>query len=370
MQIILHIGTWKTGSSAIQLFLARNADLLKRQGVFLPSIVQQELGHTLLFRALRSDGAEKDRLLAELKTIGQDNPNARVIVSSEHFWPLSTDEIADLAASLKRVTSDIRVLVYLRPQDEMWASIYAQQTKYFKVRPDAPVWGTGDFVAHPILEWALYYSKCLAMFEQSFGENAIIPRLYRREAFPEQDIIFDFLDFVGINRDPGFDRQEGDTNPSFGWKSVAMSLWFVDIAYGPMRQANELPDIRRAFRAAIGDMDPRGKDPDWLGRAPNVLSGQDRRDVRTHYAEDNDALFQRYFEGVDVFGAPELAEKTSLDAAAIPEAEFNRARRKMLKQFRRAKLDMQGTEDAFRTPSQLSLTGVRNMFANLKQQAD
>ena len=55
MQIILHIGAWKTGSSAIQLFLARNADVLKKQNVFLPSIVQKELGHTLLFRALKSD---------------------------------------------------------------------------------------------------------------------------------------------------------------------------------------------------------------------------------------------------------------------------------------------------------------------------
>lgn len=370
MQIILHIGTWKTGSSAIQLFLARNAALLQRQGVFLPSIVQRELGHTLLFRALKSDGPDREQLLAELRAIGRDNPDARVIVSSEHFWPLATEEIAALAAALHSVTADIRVLVYLRPQDEMWASIYAQQTKSFRVRPDAPVWGTGDFVAHPILEWALYYNKCLSMFEDSFGRDAIIPRLYRREAFPVQDIIFDFLDFAGIDRDPDFDRYEGDTNPSFGWKSVAMSLWFVDVAYGAMRRANEMPDIRRAFRAAIGDMDPRGKDPDWLGRAPNVLSAQDRLDIRAHYAQDNAALFQRHFDGVDVFGAPEATEKTSLDAAAIPEAEFNRVRRKMLKHFRRARLDMQGTEDAFRAPSQLSLTGVRSIFANLKQQAD
>lgn len=370
MQIILHIGTWKTGSSAIQLFLARNAALLAKQGVFLPSIVQQELGHTLLFRALRSDGEDKDRLLAELKAIGRDTPDARVIISSEHFWPLSAEEISDLAAALHTVTRDIRVLVYLRPQDEMWASIYAQQTKSFRVRPDAPVWGTGDFVAHPILDWALYYHKCLAMFEQPFGAGAIIPRLYRREAFPEQDIIFDFLDFAGIDRDPDFDRYEGDTNPSFGWKSVAMSLWFVDTAYTAMRQASEMPDIRRAFRAAIGDMHARGNDPDWLGRAPNVLSGQDRADIRAHYGDDNNALFQRYFDGRDVFGAPEQSEKTSLDPGAIPEAEFNRVRRKMLKHFRRAKLDMQGTEDAFRAPSQFSLSGVRNLFATLKQPAD
>ena len=96
MQIILHIGAWKTGSSAIQLFLARNAELLKKQNVFLPSIVQEELGHTLLFRALKSEGAEKDALLEELAQIGADHPDARVIVSSEHFWPLSSEEIASL----------------------------------------------------------------------------------------------------------------------------------------------------------------------------------------------------------------------------------------------------------------------------------
>ena len=364
MQIILHIGTWKTGSSAIQLFLARNAELLKKQGVFLPSIVQEELGHTLLFRALKSDGPEKEKLLEELRRIGAANPDARIIVSSEHFWPLSTEEIAFLAAALGSVTTDIRVLAYLRPQDEMWASIYAQQTKSFRVKPGAPVWGTGDFVAHPILEWALYYHKSLGMFEAAFGDGAVTPRLYRRDRFPEKDVIFDFLDFAGIDRDPGFDRYEGDTNPSFGWKSVAMSLWFVGAAYAQMRQANTMPDIRRAFRAAIGDMHSRRNDPDWLGKAPNVLSPEDRRDIRAHYAADNQALFDRYFGGEDIFGLPEERPKTPLDHADIPEAEFNRVRRRMLKHFRKAKLDMQGTEDLFRAPAAPILQGVRKLLSS------
>lgn len=363
MQIILHIGAWKTGSSAIQLFLARNANLLEKQNVFLPSIVQKELGHTLLFQALKSSGPELNNLLDELKLIGRDNPGAKVVISSEHFWPLSSEEIAALAMALHSVTSDIRVLMYLRPQDEMWASIYAQQTKSFRVRPDAPVWGTGDFVAHPILEWALYYHKCLGTFGAEFGEDAITPRLYHRDRFPEQDIIFDFLDLAGIDRDPEFDRYEGDTNPSYGWKSVALSLWFVGAAYGEMRKANSMQDIRRAFRSAIGDMHARKNDLDWLGKAPNVLSGQDRRDIRAHYAEDNLALFDRYFEGKDVFGPPEDSKKTVLDHNAIPEAEFNRVRKRMLKYFRRANLDMGGAEDLFRSPAKMSLTGVRKLFS-------
>lgn len=362
MQIILHIGAWKTGSSAIQLFLARNADLLKKQNVFLPSIVQKELGHTLLFRALKGDGPDKNQLLEELARIGEHHPDARVIVSSEHFWPLSSEEIAALASALQGVTPDIRVLIYLRPQDEMWASIYAQQTKSFRVKPGVPVWGTGDFVAHPILDWALFYRRCLGMFEAAFGDGAITPRLYRRDRFPDHDIIYDFLDFAGIDRDPAFDRYEGDTNPSFGWKSVAMSLWFVGAAYGELRQANTMPEIRRAFRAAIGDMHARHNDPDWLGRAPNVLGGQDRRDVRAHYADDNKALFDRYFGGEDVFGPPEASERSTLDYKAIPEVEFNRVRRRMLKHFRKAKLDLCGTEDLFRAPPPL-VTEVRKLFS-------
>ena len=201
MQIILHIGTWKTGSSAIQLFMARNEALLKKQAVHLPKVVLQENGHTILFRVLREPGDQRDALLAELRVIGDQNPDARVVISSEHFWPLSEAEIADLAGALHQVTDDVRVLIYLRPQDEMWGSIYAQQTKSFRVRPDAPVWGTGDFVAQPIRDWALYYHKCLGMFAAAFGKNAIVPRVYRRNAFPEGDIIFDFLDFAGI--EPG-----------------------------------------------------------------------------------------------------------------------------------------------------------------------
>ena len=362
MQIILHIGAWKTGSSAIQLFLARNAALLEKQNVFLPSIVQEELGHTLLFRAFTKGGAERDDLLEEIRCIGADNPAARVIISSEHFWPLPDADIAALAAALRDVTPDIRVLIYLRPQDEMWASIYAQQTKFLRVKPDDPLWGDVEYVERPIVEWALYYRKCLGMFETAFGEDAVAPRLYRRDLFPEKDIIFDFLDFAGIDRDPGFDRYEGDTNPSFGWKSVALSLWFVGAAYGEMRQANAMPDIRRAFRSAIGDMHARRNDPDWLGKAPNVLSARDRRDIRAHYREDNAAFFQRYFGGEDVFGPPQDRPRTPLDHRDIPEAEFNRARRRMLKHFRKAGLDMRGTEGAFDAPTPL-VRGVRKLFS-------
>ncbi len=363
MQIILHIGTWKTGSSAIQLFMARNAKRLAKQGVYLPSVVHKDNGHTLLFRALCQGGPEQNALLDEFRAIERNDADARLFISSEHFWPLSSDEIRDLASVLHQITDDIRVLVYLRPQDEMWASVYAQQAKSFRVRPESPVWGTADFIGHGIRNWALYYNKCLSMFEDAFGEGSVSPRLYRRQDFPEGDVIFDFLDFTGVMRDPAFERHEGDTNPSFGWKSVAMSLWFVGAVYDDIRKFNELPDMRRAFRAGIGEMHARRNDPDWLGRAPVVLSGQDRRDIRAHYGDDNNALFTRYFQGMNVFGDPENSVKDQLDHASIPEREFDLARRKILKHFRRAQLNLRGTEAAFRAPTPLSLAWVRSRLA-------
>ena len=132
---------------------------------------------------------------------------------------------------------------------------------------------------------------------------------------------------------------------------MALSLWFVGAAYDDMRKASSLPDIRRAFRAAIGDMHGKQEDPDWLGAAADVLNGQDRRDIRAHYAADNQLLFDQYFDGEDVFGPPADTPKVNFDYTALPEKEFARARKRLLRQFRKANLDLQGTEDAFAAPS-------------------
>ena len=364
MQIILHIGTWKTGSSAVQVFMARNADLLAQQGVFLSSMVHEENGHTLLFRYATCKGPEREALVAELQAIAERHPDGRVIISSEHFWPLSADEIEDLAATLHRVSNDVRVLVYLRPQDEMWGSMYAQQAKTFQVTPDAPVWGTGDFVSRAMLEWALCYDKCLSMFVKAFGEGSVTPRIYKRSNFIAGDVVLDFLAFAGVENDPGFDRYEGDTNPSFGWKSVALSLWFVDVAYPQMRKVNALPDIRRMFRAAIGDMFARRRDAHWLGAAAEVLSGEDRREIRAHYQVDNQRLFDRYFGGEDVFGPPGDTTKAPLNHTELSPFEFNRARMRLMAQCRLAGLDMAGTEPAFVTPSALSVQSMRHSLSD------
>ena len=43
-------------------------------------------------------------------------------------------------------------------------------------------------------------------------------------------------------------------------------------------------------------------DTAWIGKAPNILTLEQRQEIRKNYAEDNWQLFDKYFQGEDVFG--------------------------------------------------------------------
>ena len=103
-------------------------------------------------------------------------------------------------------------------------------------------------------------------------------------------------------------------------------------------------------------------DQDWLGRTPEVLSGDDRRASRAHYGEGSQRLFDKYFGGADVFGPPAETSPHDLHHTAMPDREFNKARARLLRQFRRAGIDMRGTEPLFKSQSRLSLGGVKSLL--------
>ena len=77
-------------------------------------------------------------------------------------------------------------------------------------------------------------------------------------------------------------------------------------------------------------MNDRTADGTWIGKTPNVLSGGQRREIRAHYAEDNQRLYDDYFHGRVVFDPPKDPVVDSVRWHDIPEEEFGLARRRML----------------------------------------
>jgi hypothetical protein len=133
-QLYIHIGTHKTGTTSIQAFLRKNADLLAASGVYVPAsgtIKGNSLsGHHNIAWQLRNDArfdqanGGLENLMAELDRVEQ--PDA--IISSEDFEYLVNYPKALLR--LEKGISEIKgewipkYIVFFRRQDRYAVSLY------------------------------------------------------------------------------------------------------------------------------------------------------------------------------------------------------------------------------------------------------
>jgi hypothetical protein len=277
--LVLHIGMGKTGTTAIQRVFWANRAALARAGIAYPAvgivagahhlISPHHLPHLTLGLPWRRYLAPADWMprVAAL-------PQPVVFMSSELVSSANPAHVAAFCAALAPVF-DLRVLVYLRRQDDMIAATYAQAVKGgLQRRPLASVL-MGRL---PHYDYALR----LTPWEAALGRAALILRPYERSQFHQGDLIRDVV-LHGLGRDdlpPGFRHDPTDMPNSHLPLAATEFKRLVNIL---------LPD-RRHSQAYVAPLsacptDPRGSH--FLGRA-------DRARLIAHYADSNANVARHY----------------------------------------------------------------------------
>lgn len=201
MLAIIHIGTQKTGSCAIQDFLFANHERLLEQGCLYPlSIVSPLPGlhdhNALVHRPLLDI---RELLRRELETARQE----RLIISSENLsaYMNSVGQIARVRMMLEQLgCGEFRVVVWLRESGAMFSSLCSQ---WLRDGNDQRI----DLLApgdSPRMRFLLDYRGLLQRWAAVFGEEALEVRLFERECFVQGDLIADACDAFGLNRDERF----------------------------------------------------------------------------------------------------------------------------------------------------------------------
>jgi len=202
---LLHIGTFKTGSTTIQSFLHENADALLRQGFYYPHSLGRPNQHGLALYAIsdwretgltrhhgiadRADRAEKQKeikaaLDRELESLSGEA--SIVIFSNEHLAGLySNEEITRLKDLLSAHFDEISIIVYLRRQDKRIISDYTQKVRDGYVEEL-------DLLNYLPAE-GRDYAAFLEKWEAVFGRENIHPRIFDRSKFIGGDLVHDFL---------------------------------------------------------------------------------------------------------------------------------------------------------------------------------
>lgn len=297
---MLHAGTHKTGSTAIQTFLAGHRDKLREAGVLYPLLDGDPLSHTSLQKhvGLAHTGGDRrplERSLAELREQLACDPAEQVVLSSEHFFAMPQAWVPTLLEAVAPLFDSIVLVIYLRNQRDLWVSLANQRAKALKVLPSHRLWGTTDFLGPAIVE-NMAYADYLDAFASRLGSGRVRARRFVSSSFPGGSVVPDFLQTAGLEALGPPTEPPAPVNLSLGWKGVALALTLASRHHAlSSRQA-----VSRAMRQAYAKAHREGL-PDWLGAAPCFLTEDQQREIRDAYASTTMRLADTYSQDFDAF---------------------------------------------------------------------
>ncbi len=204
--VYLHIGTPKTATSTLQTVFSRNYKKLLKNGVLYPQSARHGDAHHLLICDLiekhqdhrmadfwygdRARGQAWEELKADMEA-HKDQIHS-VVLSSELFFGQARNIDAmhqDILAHLRG--HEIKIVVYLRRQDQMYSSFFNQDVK--GVRQWAHC-AYQFYDTHQVFEHN--YLKSLRIWSDSFGKENVLIRPYESGQWPDGDIVQDFCALV------------------------------------------------------------------------------------------------------------------------------------------------------------------------------
>ena len=193
-EILLHIGTHKTGTTSLQHRLAAATAPLAERGVLYPRTGRPRRGpraghHQLAWSILGKGRPVPTEVWSDLGREWARSGLPRMVLSAEGFEHLSPTGIRQLRDQLP--DARFRVVVYLRRPCAFLRSVYLQRLK--KGNEHRPF---AEFVQHNAHRCD--YPRLLADWATVFGKAALVPRSYDKAA-QGVGVIDDFLSLLDID---------------------------------------------------------------------------------------------------------------------------------------------------------------------------
>ena len=301
-RLILHIGTHKTGTTAVQGFLKANAEILERdEGIFYPiypikhsSTTLARNGHFLHCQAylrtkknskhVRGDEHGGSAWIKETFA-AQVQEHDTILLSDEQLW-YSMNTMKGYLGHLQDIIKECGIeqtdiILYIRRQDEYVESYWKQWIK-------SDMHSSNTLQEHlqsqnkRIMRY-LDYARGIERLQKAFGKDHVIVRRYQKDCLVNGDMRYDFADAVGftITDEYVFLEQTGDPRQVKGNVSLSNNLTEI------MRLANLSPTYHEKFYWEFRN----------AARATTVVSPESARKTSVLSPEERDELLSLFEEG-------------------------------------------------------------------------
>ena len=274
-RLFLHIGEPKTGTTAIQTFLLANRAALRRKGFLYPLAGVHDSAHRKLSPAFyaasltNNDAAETlEAVLREVREAGC----ATTILSFEGFCLDNPRSLAGLAREF-----DVKVVYYLRRQDHLFESRYAQHVRSCLIRQVRPP----GLVLRDFPHYADYL-RVLKLYAALFGRENMIVRLFEPQSLFQNDPVLDFLQVIGLPMSPEY---VPSTSSNAALKRPYLAF---------LRQCNALPLLEGEHLKLELELTVLSQN-DKTPTVRHLVSPADRRSVLDRHAAMNAEIARDWF---------------------------------------------------------------------------
>lgn len=333
MNIIVHIGAEKTGSTSLQAFLRINKDILLDKGIYSPTSIG-DYNHVKLVTHCENQSFQKriyqlvgvknreekavwsKQLVSDFseEMAGMPKTVETIVITSELFQTNLTqpDELHVLRNLLGTVSNNIKIIVYLRRQVDAAISLYSTHLRGGGTH-EAPLMGSSG------MQWRYNYKELLDLWGSVFGRDNIVPRLYEKKEMIDGNVVKDFCSHIGM-----LDLWEEFTKPMP--QNAALSSVGQYLLY----KANQMPVMKDGTRKQrlefLAFLEENYSGKSVAPKYSDCLEFQGRyKSVNEQVARDwfdRDELFAEYADEKRSGGFEDIAEAEKQTALKNLDAYF------------------------------------------------
>ena len=318
MELTLHIGSGKTGTSSIQQMLATNRETLAGAGWLYPQAPgigrhvrlglylrdTQDLTQTPAWHRQGFDTPERFRRIFRRRLFAEidEAELPRMLMSDEALYSMSRPNLRRLRGFTDRFASSVVVVAYLRRQDEHLVSRYQQVVKVGETRSLVD-WASGD------MSFTYDYRARLAQWRRVMEPRGVVVRRFERGRFKGDSLLVDFLDACGIDIDAARLELPGNRNESLGAEAVEL-LRLINL------------HLREDLGVAKVDLDHRDLVTRMAERCPGPplsLPEAELAAFMAQWTDSNRAVAREFFDEAELFGPPRQHRDTVVDQRLEPD---------------------------------------------------
>ena len=264
--IYFHIGTHKTGSTALQKFFVDNRSVLKSKGLIYDFYDEKEMNQGYL--AFNPEKWESLIL----------NKSNNYIISGEDFYSHLIESSEVIREKLKEF--HIHFIVYFKRQDLMLESVYNQLVKMHGFTENI----------HQNIHYNFNYYNFLQKLKDRFPESTYSVQVYEKLQFNGGTIFSDFLKILGLDLTNEYHIEQKVINPSLTTEKMEFTR-YINMLNLPIDFRTQISHL--IINSALNDNEVS------LFRKQNIISPEEAKQFLSQYKDDNNKIAQEFLDRTD-----------------------------------------------------------------------